>query len=118
MSGVSKASANFTAAHGEFHASGKNTSSGGSGVCVGMAIDDSPRGFKNPHGLSLDKSKGYLSQTSTTASGTAGRMDVMQLSDRPSLDDLLQVTAAERLHHMPQKGSDWDRSIRTLEGVP
>ena len=66
-----------------------------------MDIGDTHRGPKNPHGLSLDKSNGYFPQGSGAVPGT--------------IDDLLRIIAAERLHQMPQKGSHWDRSIRSLE---
>ena len=104
------------AAHGEFHASTSATGSNDNRGCIGQVdIGDGPRGPKNPHGLSLDKSTGYFPQGSEAVSGTTGQADMIQHSDRSSLDDLLRVIAAERLHQMPQKGSNWDRSIRALE---
>ena len=118
-SGISKASPSFVAAHGEFLPSSQTAGISGNRSCVGqLAISDEPRGSKNPHGISLDKSSGYLSQDSDAVSGSSGPATVTQLNDRPSLDDLLRIIAAERLHHMPQKGSNWDRSIRTLESMP
>lgn len=78
-----------------------------------MDVEDGPRGSKNPHGLSLDQSTGYLPKA---VPGTSGQSNMTQFSDRPSLEDLLRAIAAERLHDMPQKGSNWDRSIRALEG--
>ena len=101
-SAFSKPSPSFVAAHGEFHAPSNSTESNGNHSCHGqMDIGDAHRGPKNPHGLSLDKSIGYFPQGSGAVPGT--------------IDDLLRIIAAERLHQMPQKGSDWDRSIRSLE---
>ena len=114
----SKPSTSFVAAQGVFQAPSNTTGCNGNLGCVGQVdIDEGPRGSKNPHGLSLDKSTGYFPQGSDFVPGTIRQTDMTQLSDRPSLEDLLRMIAAERLHHMPQKGSNWDRSIRTLESM-
>ena len=114
----SKPSTSFVAAQGEFHAPGNTTGCNENLGCVGQVdIDEGPRGSKNPHGLSLDRSTGYFPQGSDFVPGTIGQADMTQLSDRPSLEDFLRMIAAERLHHMPQKGSNRDRSIRALESM-
>ena len=101
-SALSKPSPTVVAAHGELHAPSNSTGNSGSHSCAGqMNVGDTHRGPKNPHGLSLDKSTGYFPQGSASVPGT--------------IDDLLRIIAAERLHQMPQKGSNWDRSIRALE---
>ena len=101
-SALSKPSSTIVAAHAELHAPSNSTGNSGSQSCAGqMNLGDTHRGPKNPHGLSLDKSAGYFPQGSGAVPGT--------------IDDLLRIIAAERLHHMPQKGSNWDRSIRSLE---
>ena len=101
-SALSKPSSTVVAAHGEFNAPSNSTGHSGSQSCAGqMNIGDTHRGPKNPHGLSLDKSTGYFPQGSGAVPGT--------------IDDLLRIIAAERLHQMPQRGSNWDRSIRSLE---
>lgn len=112
-SAVSKASPSFVAAHGEFHPP-SNTAGGNKdhGCVAQMVVEASSRGSTNPHGLSLDQSSGYFPKA---VPGTSGQSHTTQLSDRPSLEDLLRAIAAERLHQMPQKGSNWDRSIRALE---
>ena len=112
---ISKPSPRFIATHGEFHPTGNTTGSIGSHSCVAQAdMEDGIRGSKNPHGLSLDRSAGYFPKSEP---GTPRQSVSNQLNDRLSLEDLLRVIAAERLHHMPQKGSDWDRSIRALESM-
>ena len=118
-SSISKASASLVAAHGEFHGSSNAAGSNDNRGCIGQVdLGDGPRGPRNPHGLSLDKSRGYFPQGSEVLSGTASQVDMTQHYDRSSLDDLLRMIAAERLHQMPQKGSNWDRSIRALESTP
>ncbi len=82
-----------------------------------MDIVDGPRGPRNPHGLSHDNSIGYFPKGFEVMLGTAGQTDTIQSNDPPSFDDLLRMIAAERLHYMPQKGSNWDRSIRALESM-
>ena len=116
--GISKVSASLVAAHGEFHGSTNAAGSNDNRGCIGQVdVGDGPRGPRNPHGLSLDKSSGYFPQGSEVLSGTASQVDITQHYDRSSLDDLLRMIAAERLHQMPQKGSNWDRSIRALEST-
>ena len=118
LSSISKPSPSFVAAHGEFNAPGSVVAGNGNPGCVGQVDGlDGPRGPKNPPALSLDKSIGYLPQGSEAAPGTVGQTNTTQLTDRPSLEDLLRTIAAERLHQMPQKGSNWDRSIRALESM-
>lgn len=113
-SAISKASPSLVAAHGEFHPPGSTTVGNKDHGCVAqMDVEAGPRGSKNPHGLSLDQSSGYFPKG---VPGTSGQNHSTQLSDCPSLEDLLRAIAAERLHYMPQKGSNWDRSIRALEG--
>ena len=114
--GISKASPTFTAAHGEFHAQSHAAASDTNPSCVGQVdTGDGPRGPKNPHGLSLDRSIGYFPHESDVVQEVLGQNGQTMLNDHPSLDDLLRMIAANRLHHMPQKGSNWDRSTRTLE---
>ena len=82
-----------------------------------MDIEDGLRDSRNPHGLTLDKSTGYFPQVPGVVRGSRSQSDTTQLGDRPNLEDLLRILAAERLHHMPQKGSNWDRSIRAIESM-
>ena len=117
-SGISRPSPTLVAAHGDFYAHSNTTGSKRDHGCVAqMGIQDGLRDSRNPHGLTLDKSKGYLSGGPEAVQGSRRQSDTAQLNDRPSLEDLLRIIAAERLHHMPQKGSDWDRSIRALESM-
>lgn len=117
-SGVAKPSTSFIAAHGEFHAPGNPAANNEDSGCIGqMESGEDPRGSMEPHGLSLDSCTGYFPQGLELRPGNIGLNDLTQLSDHLSLDDLLRVIAAERIHHMPQKGSNWDRSIRTLESI-
>ena len=117
-SGISRPSPSLVAAHGEFKAHSNTTGSQGDRSCVAqMDIQDGLRDSKNPHGLTMDKSKGYFPPNSEVDQGSRRQSHTTQLSDRPSLEDLLRIIAAERLHHMPQKGSNWDRSIRALESM-
>ena len=106
------------AAHENFNAHRNITANGGDRGCVAqMDIEDALRDYKNPHGLTLDKSKGYFPQVSDVVPGSRSQSDATQLGDRLSFEDLLKMIVAERLHHMPQKGSNWDRSIRVLESM-
>ena len=117
-SGISRPSPTFVAAHGEFNAHSNTTGSKGNRDCVAqMDIEDGLRESRNPHGLTLDKSTGYFPQIPDVVQGSRKQSDTTQLGDRPSLEDLLRILAAERLHHMPQKGSNWDRSIRAIESM-
>ena len=117
-SGISRPSPSFVAAHGEFKAHGNSTASQGDNDCVAqMDVQDSHRDSKNPHGLTLDKSKGYFPRSSELVQGSRRQSNMTQLSEHPSVEDLLRIIAAERLHHMPQKGSNWDRSFRALESM-
>ena len=117
-SGTSKPSASIVAAHGEVNARSNSTGSKGDHGCIAqMDIEDGLRDSKNPHGLTLDRSRGYFPQGPEVVQGSRGQSNTTHLSDRPSLEDLLRIIAAERLHHMPQKGSNWDRSIRALESM-
>ena len=101
-SNISKPSPSFVAAPGEFLELSTSMGSNANFECIGQVdIDEGPRGSMNPHGLSLDKSTGYFPQGSRAVPGT--------------IEDLLRMIAAERLHQMPQMGSNWDRSIRILE---
>ena len=117
-SSISKASPSFVAAHGEFNVLRNSTGGNGNRACVAqMDIHNGRRGSKNPHGLSLGKTTGYFPQGPEIGTGSTRQSQTTKLNDRPSLEDLLRMIAAERLHHMPQKGSNWDRSIRALESM-
>ena len=117
-SGTSRPSPSIIAAHGEFKAHSNTTGSKGDHGCVAqMSIEDGLRDSKNPHGLTLDKSRGYYPRGPDAGQGSRRQSNRTQLGDRPSLEDLLRIIAAERLHHMPQKGSNWDRSTRALESM-
>ena len=117
-SGISRPSPSFVAAHGEFQSHSNTASSKADRGCVAqMDIEDGLRDSRNPHGLTLDKSIGYFPQVSDIVQGSRRQSDTTHFGDRPSLEDLLRIIAAERLHHMPQKGSNWDRSIRALESM-
>ena len=103
-SSISKPSPSFVTAYGESYTAGNLLASNGDRDCVGqMDFEDGPRGPKNPYGVSLDKGTGYFPQGSEATPGT--------------IQGLLRMIAAERLHQMPQKGSNWDRVIRTLEST-
>ena len=117
-SGISRPSPSIVAAHGEFKARSNTTGSKGDHGCIAqMGIEDGLRNSKNPHALTLDKSRGYFPRGHDLGQGSRRQSDTTQLGDRPSLEDLLRIIAAERLHHMPQKGSNWDRSTRALESM-
>ena len=117
-SGIPRPSPSLVAAHGQFNAHENITGNGGNRGCVAqMDIEDGLRDSRNPHGLTLDKSKGYFPQVSDVVPGSRSQSDATQLGDRLSFEDLLRLIAAERLHHMPQKGSNWDRLIRALESM-
>ena len=115
-SAISRPSPSLVAAHGEFNAPNRDQGGNGPHDCAAqVGVEDSLRGSRNPHGLSLDKTAGYFPKSSKGPTEIVRQSNTTPVQDLTSLEDLLRMIATERLHHMPQKGSNWDRSIRALE---
>lgn len=109
------------AANGEFHQAKKSYTLAANVCAVQEESGNDPHGISNSASFEFATRAGYLpsGNLALRAASESGLPNSMILNSNGHipLDSFLHRVSSQRLNRMPHRASQWDRTVRLLEGM-